>query len=117
MTNGDNSKGLPLWHGRLNVSSADVLKNLNSSIGFDIRLYKEDIIASKAHAKMLKTVGVYTESELGAVLQGLEKVEEEIESGSIKACLNKDFPLSEINEAHEFMENSMHMGKIVVTIP
>ena len=67
MTNGDNSKGLPLWHGRLNVSSADVLKNLNSSIGFDIRLYKEDIIASKAHAKMLKTVGVYTESELGAV--------------------------------------------------
>ena len=83
MTNGDNSKGLPLWHGRLNVSSADVLKNLNSSIGFDIRLYKEDIIASKAHAKMLKTVGVYTESELGAVLQGLEKVEEEIESGSI----------------------------------
>ena len=83
MTNGDNSKGLPLWHGRLNVSSADVLKNLNSSIGFDIRLYKEDIIASKAHAKMLKTVGVYTESELDAVLQGLEKVEEEIESGSI----------------------------------
>ena len=86
MTNGDNSKGLPLWHGRLNVSSADVLKNLNSSIGFDIRLYKEDIIASKAHAKMLKTVGVYTESELSR-LAGLEKVEEEIESGASIFCL------------------------------
>ena len=83
MTDGDNSKGLPLWHGRLNVSSADVLRNLNSSIGFDIRLYSEDITASKAHAKMLMAIGVYSESELSAVLNGLEKVEEEIESGSI----------------------------------
>ena len=83
MTDGDNSKGLPLWHGRLNVSSADVLRNLNSSIGFDIRLYSEDITASKAHAKMLMAIGVYSESELNAVLNGLEKVEEEIESGSI----------------------------------
>ena len=79
MTNSDNSKGLPLWHGRLNVSSADVLRNLNSSIGFDIRLYKEDITASKAHAKMLKTIGIYSDSELSAVLKGLEKVEDEFE--------------------------------------
>ena len=40
----------------------------------------------------------------------------EIESGNIKPCLNKEYQLSEINEAHEFMENSMHMGKIAVTI-
>ena len=41
----------------------------------------------------------------------------EIESGNIKPCLNKEYQLSEINEAHEFMENSMLMGKISVTIP
>ena len=35
----------------------------------------------------------------------------EIESGNIKPCLNKEYQLSEINEAHEFMENSMHMGR------
>tara|TARA_B100000963_G_scaffold352819_1_gene366593 strand:+ start:3121 stop:4098 length:978 start_codon:yes stop_codon:yes gene_type:complete len=41
----------------------------------------------------------------------------EIESGKIKPCLYKEYQLSQINEAHEFMENSMHMGKIAVNIP
>ena len=45
-----------------------------------------------------------------------ENIWPEIESGNIKPCLNKEYQLSEINEAHEFMENSMHMGKIAVTI-
>ncbi|GIS55738.1 MAG: hypothetical protein Ct9H90mP30_4230 [Actinomycetota bacterium] len=89
MTNGITQKGVPLWHGRLNVSSADVLKNLNSSIGFDIRLYKEDIIASKAHAKMLKTVGVYTESELGACCRGLKKLRRKLKAEASIFCLSR----------------------------
>ena len=48
--------------------------------------------------------------------QLIENIWPEIESGNIKPCLNKEYQLSEINEAHEFMENSMHMGKIAVTI-
>ena len=83
MDKDQNSQGLPLWHGRFNVSSADVLRNLNSSIGFDLRLYREDITASKAHAKMLETIGIYDEVELSEVLKGLEEVMAEIESGSI----------------------------------
>ena len=83
MDKDQNSQGLPLWHGRFNVSSADVLRNLNSSIGFDLRLYREDIAASKAHAKMLETIGIYDEVELSEVLKGLEEVMAEIESGSI----------------------------------
>ena len=83
MDKDQNSQGLPLWHGRFNVSSADVLRNLNSSIGFDVRLYREDIAASKAHAKMLETIGIYDEVELIEVLKGLEEVMAEIESGSI----------------------------------
>lgn len=83
MDKDQNSQGLPLWHGRFNVSSADVLRNLNSSIGFDLRLYREDITASKAHAKMLETIGIYNEVELNEVLKGLEEVMAEIESGSI----------------------------------
>ena len=83
MDKDQNSQGLPLWHGRFNVSSADVLRNLNSSIGFDLRLYREDIAASKAHAKMLETIGIYNEVELNEVLKGLEEVMAEIESGSI----------------------------------
>ena len=68
MDKDQNSQGLPLWHGRFNVSSAEVLRNLNSSIGFDLRLYREDIAASKAHAKMLETIGIYDEVELSEVL-------------------------------------------------
>ena len=83
MDKDQNSQGLPLWHGRFNVSSADALRNLNSSIGFDLRLYREDITASKAHAKMLETIGIYNEVELNEVLKGLEEVMAEIESGSI----------------------------------
>ena len=83
MDKDQNSQGLPLWHGRFNVSSAEVLRNLNSSIGFDLRLYREDITASKAHAKMLETIGIYDEVELSEVLKGLEEVMAEIESGSI----------------------------------
>ena len=83
MDKDQNSQGLPLWHGRFNVSSAEVLRNLNSSIGFDLRLYREDIAASKAHAKMLETIGIYDEVELSEVLKGLEEVMAEIESGSI----------------------------------
>ena len=83
MDKDQNSQGLPLWHGRFNVSSAEVLRNLNSSIGFDLRLYREDITASKAHAKMLETIGIYNEVELNEVLKGLEEVMAEIESGSI----------------------------------
>ena len=73
MDKDQNSQGLPLWHGRFNVSSADVLRNLNSSIGFDLRLYREDITASKAHAKMLETIGIYDEVELSEVLKGVLK--------------------------------------------
>ena len=83
MDKDQNSQGLPLWHGRFNVSSAEVLRNLNSSIGFDLRLYREDIAASKAHAKMLETIGIYDDVELSEVLKGLEEVMAEIESGSI----------------------------------
>ena len=83
MDKDQNSQGLPLWHGRFNVSSAEVLRNLNSSIGFDLRLYREDIAASKAHAKMLETIGIYDEVELSEILKGLEEVMAEIESGSI----------------------------------
>ena len=83
MDKDQNSQGLPLWHGRFNVSSAEVLRNLNSSIGFDLRLYREDITASKAHAKMLEMIGIYDEVELSEVLEGLEEVMAEIESGSI----------------------------------
>ena len=42
-----------LWHGRFKGGPAEALQALNDSISFDIRMYKEDIEGSVAHAKML----------------------------------------------------------------
>ena len=63
------------------------------------------------------TLRARSDKEKKTVADQLKKnIWPEIESGNIKPCLNKEYQLSEINEAHEFMENSMHMGKIAVTI-
>ena len=63
------------------------------------------------------TLRAISDKEKKTVADQLKKnIWPEIESGNIKPCLNKEYQLSEINEAHEFMENSMHMGKIAVTI-
>ena len=92
--------GQPLWHGRIQGSSATVLRNLNSSIGFDSRLYKEDIFGSKAHARMLQKIGVFNESELSDVLKALDQIEIEIESGSIEV-------LSSDEDVHTLVERRL----------
>jgi len=74
----------PLWHGRIKETSADALQNLNTSISFDLRLYKEDIFASKIHAKMLKDIMIFSDEELAEVISALSTVESEIEAGTIE---------------------------------
>ena len=76
------------------------MRNLNSSIGFDIRLYKEDIFGSKAHARMLQKIGVFNESELSEVLKALDQIEIEIESGSIEV-------LSSDEDVHTLVERRL----------
>jgi NADPH2:quinone reductase len=53
----------------------------------------------------------------GAIARNLrEKVWPLIESGKIKAVIHKTFPLAEAAKAHELMESSQHIGKIVLTV-
>ena len=53
----------------------------------------------------------------GAIARNLrEKVWPLIESGKIKAVIHKTFPLEEAAKAHELMESSQHIGKIVLTV-
>ncbi len=56
-------------------------QRLNSSIGFDRRLWPQDIAASRAHARMLAARGVLTAEDLSALLAGLQAVEEELSEG------------------------------------
>src|SRR5687767_8216885 len=61
-----------------------IFRQLNSSIGFDWRLAPYDIEQSRAHAGMLAATGIIPEPDRDALLAGLDRVEEELESGTFE---------------------------------
>jgi argininosuccinate lyase len=82
--NSDEIKNKTLWQGRFLEHAADELQQLNNSIRYDLRLFAQDIEGSRAHAKMLQEIGVYSEEELSDVLSALGEVEEEIRIGALE---------------------------------
>ena len=67
-----------MWGGRFDAKPSDLMQEINQSITFDKKLYKQDIQGSTAHAKMLAQVGVLTKAESEKIISGLKKVEKEI---------------------------------------
>jgi len=59
------------------------MEEFNSSISFDIRLLKHDILGSIAHAKGLYKAGVLTEDELNLIEKGLKEILDETNVGEI----------------------------------
>lgn len=72
-----------MWGGHFEGSAADIMRQVNASIGFDQRLYFEDIIGSRAHVSMLASTGIIPKEDAEAIQQGLAKVQEEIEKGAM----------------------------------
>ena len=52
------------WGGRFGSGPAELMTRINASIGFDKRLWREDIAASKAHAAMLRDQGTVSYTHL-----------------------------------------------------
>ncbi len=73
-----------LWAGRFASHSAEIADDFNSSIGFDQRMYRQDIMGSIAHADMLSRQGIITEEEKLNIKSGLEKILSGIENGEIE---------------------------------
>lgn len=69
------------WGGRFNEETLKIVEQFTASIGFDKRLYRQDIRGSIAHAKMLGSVGVISSEEAGTLVEGLLTVLAEIEEG------------------------------------
>jgi argininosuccinate lyase len=57
-------------------------QRLNASIGFDRRLWPQDLAQSRAHARMLAERGILTAEDRDALLAGLDAVERELSDGS-----------------------------------
>ena len=70
-----------MWGGRFAASPDAIMEEINASIGFDQRLYRQDIAGSIAHARMLAATGILTEADRDSIIDGLKAVEGEIESG------------------------------------
>jgi argininosuccinate lyase len=68
--------------GRFSKGMDDSMRRLNASVGFDSRLYREDIAGSKAWAEGLARLGVLSADELRSVHEGLDRIADEIASGS-----------------------------------
>ncbi|MCK0069151.1 argininosuccinate lyase [Kordiimonas sp. 5E331] len=77
-TSGD---GQSMWGGRFGGGPSAIMQEINESISFDRRLYREDIAGSKAHSDMLAKQGIITAEDRDAIHKGLDQVEREIEAG------------------------------------
>ena len=69
------------WGGRFAAGPSVVMEEINASIGFDQKLWRQDIQGSLAHAAMLAKVGVISREDEQAIRNGLEAIAHEIASG------------------------------------
>ena len=62
-----------MWGGRFEVSPADLMIEINASIGFDKAMAPQDIRGSKAHAEMLAAQGIIPKGDAKEILKGLDQ--------------------------------------------
>ncbi len=75
---------MKLWGGRFAKSTNAMVDDFNSSIRFDERLYKHDIMGSVAHVTMLAKQGIIETSDMETIKKGLEELLVEIEAGEVE---------------------------------
>jgi argininosuccinate lyase len=89
-----------MWGGRFAEGPDAIMTAINASIGFDQRLYAQDIAGSRAHAAMLAATGIVTPSDAEAIGEGLLTVLSEIETGA--------FPFrTDLEDIHMNVENRL----------
>ena len=75
---------MKLWGGRFQKETDQLVNELNASISFDQRLYREDITGSMANAKMLGDCGIISREDAAAIIGGLQGILADIEAGKVE---------------------------------
>ena len=91
---------MKLWAGRTGGEVDERLSAINNSIGFDSRMYRQDITGSIAHAKMLGRVGVISPEESEQIVEGLRGILADIESGALEIDMSCE-------DIHTFVEATL----------
>ena len=89
-----------LWGGRFTKSTNQMVYDFNASISFDKKLFQQDVRGSRAHVKMLASVGVITEAERDEILKGLDGIEADVNNGDLEIT-------SEYEDVHSFVEANL----------
>ena len=89
-----------LWTGRTSGITDKIADEFNSSIGFDCRMYKQDITGSIAHAKMLSKCNIITVEESDKIIEGLNTILDDIESGKLAFDMSSE-------DIHMFVEEKL----------
>jgi argininosuccinate lyase len=88
------------WSGRFAEPTDAFVEAFTASVGFDRRLYRQDIQGSIAHARMLTRQGILSEDECTAIVDGLTRIRDRIEAGT--------FPWSEaLEDVHMNIEAAL----------
>jgi argininosuccinate lyase len=71
-----------MWGGRFAGATAALMEEINASVDFDRKLYRQDIRASQAHARMLGRQGIIPAGDAREITEGLDRILAEIEGGA-----------------------------------
>ncbi|MBB2914960.1 argininosuccinate lyase [Streptosporangium becharense] len=80
----DGGKPMRLWGGRFEGGPADALTRLSVSVHFDWRLVPYDLLASRAHARVLNRANLLTDDELTRMLEALDDLERACKAGEFR---------------------------------
>jgi argininosuccinate lyase len=89
-----------MWGGRFAEGPSAIMREINASIGFDKRLWWQDIQASKVHVAMLAAQGIVSEDDADAIEEGLDRIADEYEADGVP----EDAALEDI---HMHVENRL----------
>jgi len=74
---------MKLWSGRFEKNTDALVDELNASIGFDFRMYRQDIAGSLAHSSMLAKQGIISIEDAELIARGLEAICADIDAGKL----------------------------------
>ena len=86
-----------MWAGRTDGNIDKIADDFNSSIRFDCRMYRQDITGSMAHAAMLASKGIISDTDADTLIGGLEGILNDLDSGTL------EFDMS-CEDIHMFVE-------------
>ena len=81
---------MKLWAGRFQKETDSLVNDFNSSIGFDARLYEQDIRGSIAHATMLGKTGIIEPAEADRIVEGLTAILADVKADKVEFSLDNE---------------------------